>query len=283
MGLDRLALDLGKPVYIWGASVGPFEAEPHFVPVIRKHLARMTMIAVRESISYAYLTQTLGLSNVTQMADPAFTLSRAAVDVDAFWPMAGPNGTVGLNISPLIERYKSNNQDLRAETIQFVRDTVAKGFGVLLVPHVIPLDGAEKNNDAIYMAKMLEQMKDLGDAVRLMPAALNASQIKQVISQLRFFIGARTHATIAALSSGVPTLSISYSVKARGINKDLLGDMPVVLPTPELTAVSLAAGLDYLTANEARIRAVLAKRVPQLQGLVASMAGQFRDGLHGNA
>lgn len=37
------------------------------------------------------------------------------------------------------------------------------------------------------------------------------------------FAGARTHSTIAALSSGVPTLSFAYSIKATGINRDLFG------------------------------------------------------------
>ncbi len=262
MGVDRLAMDLGRPVFIWGASVGPFESEPHFVPAIREHLSRMTLITVRESITFDYLTKTLGLANVIQIADPAFTLTKEAIDTDPFWPQTGTNGVVGLNISPLIERYKKNGQDLRAETIQFIHDAVAKGFGVLLVSHVAPLDGSEKNSDATYMADMLAELKTLGNAVSIMPAQFNASQIKQVISQLRYFIGARTHATIAALSSGIPTLSIAYSVKAKGINKDLLGDMPVVLPTPELTAVSLMEGLDYLINNETQIRADLGNKLP---------------------
>jgi colanic acid/amylovoran biosynthesis protein len=261
-GVDRLGMDLGKPVFIWGASVGPFEREPHFVPAIREHLAKMALITVRESITYGYLTKTLGLTNVMEMADPAFTLSKETVDTAPFWPQAGANGVIGFNISPLIERYKQNGQDLRAETIRFIQDVVVKGFGVLLVPHVVPLDGAEKNNDATYMVGILAELKTLGDAVTIMPAHYNASQIKQVISQLRYFIGARTHATIAALSSGIPTLSIAYSVKAKGINRDLLGDLPVVLPTPELTAASLMAGLDYLIANEAQIRAQLESKLP---------------------
>ncbi len=262
MGVDRLAMDLGKPVFIWGASVGPFEREPQFVPTIREHLAKMTMIMVRESITYGYLTETLGLNNVVQMADPAFTLSNEPVNSAPFWPQAGTNGVIGFNISPLIERYKKNGQDLRSETIQFIHDVVARGFGVLLVSHVVPLDGAEKNNDAIYMAGMLAELKSLNNAVTIMPPQLNASQIKHVISQLRCFIGARTHATIAALSSGIPTLSIAYSVKAKGINKDLLGDLPVVLPTPELSAASLMTGLDYLINNEAQIKAQLENTLP---------------------
>jgi len=283
MGLDRLAMDLGKPVFIWGASVGPFEREPHYVPAIRKHLTRMTLITVRESITYDYLTKTLGLSNVMQMADPAFTLTKEEIDTDPFWPQAGANGVIGLNISPLIERYKKNGQDLRAETIQFIHDAVAKGFGVLLVSHVVPLDGSEKNNDATYMAGMLSELKTLGDAVTIMPSQFNASQIKQVISQLRYFIGARTHATIAALSSGIPTLSIAYSVKAKGINKDLLGDMPVVLPTPELTAGSLMAGLDYLINNETQIKEELREKLPLWRERVEVAANEIKIRVESNA
>jgi colanic acid/amylovoran biosynthesis protein len=263
MGMDRMAMRLGKPVFIWGASVGPFEAEPHFVPTIREHLSNMTMIFARESVTYDYLTKKLCLANVVQMADPAFTLAKQPVEITSFWPNEGVNGVIGFNISPLIERYKSNGQDLRAEAIQFVHDVVAKGFGVLLVPHVIPLDGSVKGNDAIYMANMLEEFKSLGSAVTIMPAHFNASQIKQVIGQLRFFIGARTHATIAALSSAVPTLSIAYSVKAHGINQDLLGDMPVVLPTPELSSASLMVGLNYLIDNELQIKAHLNGKLPE--------------------
>ena len=276
MGMDRLAMDLGKPVFVWGASVGPFEAEPHFVPVIREHLTKMTLIGVRESITYKYLTGTLGLKNVVQMADPAFTLVRESVDTTPFWPKAGGHNVIGLNISPLIERYKKNGQDLRKETLNFIRTAVGKGFGVLLTPHVIPLDNSVQNNDAIYMAGMLDDLKDLGTAVTIMPSSFNASQIKQVISQLRFFIGARTHATIAALSSGVPTLSIAYSVKAKGINRDLLGEMPVVLPTPELSALSLMAGLDYLIDNESLIRSHLEAKLTDWRKRVEVAADEIK-------
>lgn len=279
MGIDRLAMDLGKPVFVWGASVGPFEAEPHFVPAIREHLAKMTFIGVRESISYDYLTGKLGLKNVIQMADPAFTLAKESVDTRFFWPQAEDNNVIGLNISPLIERYKKDGQDLRKETLNFIRDAVAKGFGVLLTPHVIPLDNTVKNNDAKYMTGMLDELKDLGGAVTIMPSEFNASQIKQVISQLRFFIGARTHATIAALSSGVPTISISYSVKAKGINKDLLGEMPVVLPTPQLSASSLMAGLDYLIGNEDLIRSHLEAKLPDWRKRVEMAADAIKAGI----
>ena len=272
-GMDGLALDMAKPVAVWGASVGPFEREPHFVPAIREHLARIHHVYVRESISEQYLTSDLRLRNVSRMPDPAFTLQPQSTDCSGFWPRDDGNGVIGLNVSPLIERYKRDGQHLVGEVAAFVRETVEKtGHGLLLVPHVIPAEGSARKNDALYMSQILSACPDLGDRVRMIPTQLNAAQIKHVISQLRFFIGARTHATIAAMSSGVPTISIAYSVKARGINKDLFGNEDVVLPTPEVSAQSLKEKRDYLVANEDMLRQVLANRVPSYQARVFEAA-----------
>ncbi|HEY1138603.1 MAG TPA: polysaccharide pyruvyl transferase family protein [Lysobacter sp.] len=265
MGLDRYAMDLGKPVILWGASVGPFDREPGFVPAVKGHLARMNFIAVRESASYRYLTEKLGLGNVVLMADPAFMLGRETIDYTRFWPRC-PNGVLGVNISALIERYKRPEQDLRAEVAEFIRRAVRDyGLGVLLVPHVNPLQGEHNGGDATYMADLMERLQDLGDRVTMMPHELNAAQIKYVISQLRFFVGARTHSTIAALSSGVPTVSIAYSVKARGINRDLFGNEDAVLPTTELSADRLQRSLDWLIQEERLLQETLARRIPELQ------------------
>ena len=82
MGIDRCAMRLGKPVVLWGASVGPFDQEPHFLPVIRCHLERMAFIAARESVTVEYLTK-LGLGNrVVPVADPAFALR---IQAKGYW------------------------------------------------------------------------------------------------------------------------------------------------------------------------------------------------------
>ena len=63
----------------------------------------------------------------------------------------------------------------------------------------------------------------------------NCTQLKDIISHCEAFVGARTHATIAAYSTCVPTLVVGYSVKARGIAKDLFGtDENYVLPVQGL-------------------------------------------------
>lgn len=276
MALDRYAMDMGKPVVLWGGSVGPFDREPAFVAPITQHLSRMHYVAARESVSHAYLTDKLGLRNVIRMADPAFTLVPQPVDLQPFWPTG--DGVLGLNVSDLIERYRRPGQDLRTEVARFIRRVVGEhGMGVLLVPHVNAQKGDNRRGDATYMAPLLERLADLGGAVTMMPQAFNAAQTKYVIGQLRFFIGARTHSTIAALSSEVPTVSIAYSVKARGINRDLFGSEDMVLPTPEVSETSLWSSLDWLLREENSLRALLARRVPELQTVARAAAARISD------
>ncbi len=50
-----------------------------------------------------------------------------------------------------------------------------------------------------------------------------------------------THSTIAALSSGVPTLSFAYSIKAQGINRDIFGHTDYCMGAADLNAEAVAA------------------------------------------
>ncbi|WP_049623636.1 polysaccharide pyruvyl transferase family protein [Frateuria defendens] len=265
MSVDKWAMDLGKPVVLWGASVGPFEREPAFVEPITRHLARMRFVATRESVSHDYLLHKLGLRNLVRMADPAFMLAKQPVDLAPFWPM-GEGHVLGLNVSQLLERYGKAGHDVRGEVAGFIRHAVReRGLGVLLVPHANSLRGRVQDDDAQYMAALLDQVADLGGAVTMMPNDFNAVQTKYVISRLRFFIGARTHATIAALSSGVPTVSIAYSVKARGINHDLFGSEEPVLSSLDISAQALQRSLDWLVREEGTLRLLLYRRIEELQ------------------
>src|SRR3546814_8593284 len=119
------------------------------------------------------------------MADPAFTLSPEPVDTAPFWPTFGEAGVLGLNISPLIERYRKEGQDLRQETIKFIRHAVTQGFGILLVPTVDPVAARPERGDAASKTKMLDELGDLGRAVPIMQSTLHASQQTGVTDRKR--------------------------------------------------------------------------------------------------
>lgn len=267
VGVAEAALRRGLPALLWGASAGPFSAIPAVEQRMAAHLRRLSQVTLRESHSVHYLAQIGVTENVTQVVDSAFAMRPEPLDMTGFWPDRGENGVLGLNVSPLIEAVRAragNRSRLADEVAAFVQSTVRdEGMSVLLVPHVAPLDGNAVNNDEHLLASIAARLVDLGRGVSAVPGGMNAVQLKHIIGHCRFFIGARTHATIAALSMQVPTLSIAYSVKALGINRDLFGHERYVLDTRELDASTLAAGLSTLRRDEAEIRGLLAERIPE--------------------
>lgn len=264
VGIAESALRLGKPVVLWGASVGPFSALPGVERQMAAHLRRLSLVTIRESHTMAYLKGLGVVDNVLLVTDSAFVMTPQPMDLSSFWP-AG-EGVLGLNVSPVVEDVRKAagaTSSVLDETIAFVQKLLRDSdLGVLLVPHVAPLDGSPRSSDEHYLARIAAAMGDTGGRVRCVPSGCNAPQLKYIISRCRYFIGARTHATIAAFSTGVPTISIAYSVKARGINRDLFGHERYVLDTRQVSADSLAASLALLEQEEDAVRRLLAERIP---------------------
>ncbi|MRR49947.1 MAG: polysaccharide pyruvyl transferase family protein [Rhodocyclaceae bacterium] len=262
-----LGLRLGKPVILWGASVGPFTALPGVEKQLLAHLRRFAALTVRESHSINYLREAGVTDNVVAVVDSAFAMTPQPVDVAHFWPEAGTAGVLALNLSPVVESLRARAGEgglLLREAVRFVRSVVEeRGMSVLLVPHVDPLDGSSRNSDTATMSRILADVSDLGERVRIVPPGMNAPQLKYIISRCRFLIAARTHATIAAFSTGVPTISIAYSVKAQGINRDLFGHERYVLDTRLVSADTLSASLSLLEREEGDIKTLLKQRIPE--------------------
>ena len=93
----------------------------------------------------------------------------------------------------------------------------------------------------------------------------NAEELKGYISRCRFMVVARTHASIAAYSTQVPTLVVGYSVKARGIAKDIFGtEENYVLPVQSLQKEDdLTKGFKWLMDHEDEIKAHYTKMMSE--------------------
>ncbi len=272
MHMDEALRTAGKPLVLWGASVGPFSEDPAFEETMREHLSRFQLILARESETLSYL-HSMGLtSNVRFVADPAFLMEpvKPQLAEDVMRILEGK--PVGVNLSPLVGDYRGDKGSgwLEAAT-QCVRSLLEAGIGpVLLIPHVTwPI-----SDDYAFMARIAEGLAEYKGHFTLLPPTLPAPETKWVISKLRALVGARTHATIAALSTGVPTISIGYSTKARGINKDMFGHPDWLLPVQDLTPALLLTKLADLLSGENEIRAGLAEVLPAVKSR-ARQAGEY--------
>lgn len=263
-GLMDAAHRAGKPTMLFAASVGPFTSNPVIERFMVNHLRRYSAISIRESASFAYVKK-LGIDNAVLTADPAFCLKPEVVDPGPLYGADKP-GVLAFNVSPLVNESwvrAGNTGSLVAECVAFIRRVLSETpLSVLLLPHVDPLDGSDWNSDSAFMRGLLAELGDGGGRVELLRRGLNAAQLKYVISQSRYLIAARTHATIAAWSQCVPTASIAYSIKARGLNQDLFDSLDYVVETPKVSRDTLWQAYFRLADREGAIRALLSERIP---------------------
>ena len=259
------ALERRVPVVLWSSSIGPFTRNPRIESLMVEHLRRYALLSTRESHSQAYL-QGLSFAQSVQTVDPAFVLRPEPLDSSALMPPQGANGTLGFNVSPVLARARGSQggvSQLEDAILQFWREVLDKrDMNIALIPHVDSVAAKGRQSDSTYMRGLLDRFGDQGGRIRVLPNTLNAPQLKTLLGSCRYFIGARTHATIGALSCGVPTLSIAYSVKARGINSDLFGDLRYMVETPDVSNATLSRGLDRLIDEDVAIRKLLAQRIP---------------------
>ena len=261
-----MARGLRKPVVIWGASIGPFPETEQWAPVWER-LRRADLITVRESLTQEYLAAHGLTERVALVADPAFLLPMREVDLTPFWPRGE---VVGLCVSPLMLRLAAaSGRHLDVAVVSFVRGLVEQGYGVLLIPHVMGgLCADEEDHDCLLA---LETLIERPEAVRVAPAGRSAVEYKYMISRCSYMITARTHAAIAAYSTGVPTLALSYSQKARGMCRDLFGHTDYLVEGRQATAEDLREAFARLTADREKI-------VAQLTGMRSTLAERARAG-----
>lgn len=286
MGLIDWAIDRGKPVHLWAASVGPFSSDQVVERQIAQHLKRYASISARESATFRYLNS-LGLNAVELVTDPAFTMKPEPHHHGDIVFERAEAGVLGFNVSPLVRGFLPDDATkarFDAEIVDFLCETVHnRGLSVLLVPHVDPYDGSTWNSDSAYMRRLASDASLPVEKLSVVPPSLNAAQLKYTLSRCRFVIGARTHATIGALSMAVPTVSISYSVKARGINRDLFGHEDLVLPTREVSKTRLLSALDLLIGREEEFRHLLAERIPEWRARAMLASASLLRSTHGTA
>jgi colanic acid/amylovoran biosynthesis protein len=249
--INRRVKSQGKKLVLWGCSIGEEDMSNRKL----QDLKLFDLILTRETISYDML-RNKGLTNVKLCADPAFTMEKEELELPEGWK---EGNTVGINFSPLVWKRNPRSDNSLRKLIQHILDTT--DLTVALTPHVID-DG---NNDYETLLTFYKEFKNTGRVI-ILPDHLNAIQYKGYISRMRFFVGARTHATIAAYSSYVPTMVLGYSVKSKGISKDIFGKEKFVLGIDEISdSKKLITSFNSMLKEEEEIINTLKKSIPKMK------------------
>jgi colanic acid/amylovoran biosynthesis protein len=249
--IDKTVKKKGKKLVLWGCSIGEEDMSEQKL----SDLKNFDLILARETLTYKML-QGKGLKNIKLCADPAFTMDKEDLELPEGWQ---ENNTIGINYSPLVWERNKESYSALSELIHHILTTT--DMTIALTPHVI----VNGNNDYEVLYDFFKLYKHTGRVI-ILPDNLNAIQYKGYIARMRFFIGARTHATIAAYSTYVPTMVLGYSIKSRGIAKDLFGEEKLVLTINEISEpAKLKVKFEEMVREEKEIKQKLQAAVPNIK------------------
>lgn len=243
----------GAKSILWGCSINEDELQDKMVVA---DLEKYALITARESLTFNLLKSKLH-TTVRYVPDTAFLLPVRKKTLPAGFV---EGNTIGLNISPVILGNSSNAAKLMDSFVELVEYIIrTTEYQIALIPHVV-IPG---NDDREALQALYERINEKKRLVKVEDA--DCMVLKGYISRCNIFIGARTHATIAAYSSKVPTLVIGYSVKSLGIAKDLFGsNRHYVLPVQELKeADELIREFEWIKARQSEIHDHLEKILPE--------------------
>lgn len=258
--INRNIKKAGKKMVLWGCSLG----EEDISEAKLQDLKNYDLILARETITYDML-KAKGLSTVKLVADGAFLMDKELLALPEGW---AEGNTVGLNFSPLI--YNKNKEAKQAfdDLVQHILDTT--NMTIAFTPHV-----TEPGNDDFEILNEFYLKYKHTNRVLILPNNLNAIQYKGYIARMRFFVGARTHATIAAYSNAVPTMVLGYSIKSKGIAKDLFGEEKLVLNLKQISDSQMVKQkFDEMLAEENEIKQRLTNVLPEIKKMSAK-AGEY--------
>lgn len=261
--INRRVKKNGKKLVLWGCSIGKEDMSKRKL----EDLKNFDLILARETLTYDML-KNKGLTNVKLVADPAFTMEKEELPLPRGWK---ENDTIGLNFSPLVLNRNKQSANAVKELIKHILESTEST--IALTPHVM----IEGNNDFEILNEIYEEFKDTKRVI-ILPNNLNAIQYKGYIARMRAFIGARTHATIAAYSNSVPTMVLGYSVKSRGIAKDLFGYERLVLGINEISdSNKLKDGFDQMIKDEKEIKEHLNNTIPRIKEMSYKSVEYLKD------
>lgn len=235
-------------------------------PEVLDDFKRFKYLTARDSISFQNMKKALPEKDIRFFPDIAFCMEPEEVDLPEGWDAGN---MIGINLSSLVGdgRYGISEEEVldayKSMIDYIITNTKLK---ICFIPHV------KRNADLSVLRKLNEYVDNPDRAIIINHENYDAAQKKYIISHCRLFVGARTHSTIAAYSSLVPTLVVGYSIKSVGIATDLLGtDKGNVVPVQELkdTDALRKAFISFIN-REKQIREQLNNTVPSY---IASASG----------
>lgn len=305
-GLDRfqsvflpkiIALNRKKPLILLPQTYGPFNNKSVYKKA-EVAVTNASMAWARDDQSFRILKCLVGdkytpdrhLSGVDLAfrLEPTNALDLLDSSLKKWIEQKNPEAPlVGFNISGLIY----NNQHTAMSNYGFQADyrKSVKGFlsaildktsaKIVLIPHVMDHIGHYESDMAAAIDVVESVISADKSRILVSPLSLDESQVKWLISRMDWFCGTRMHSTIAALSSGVPTASICYSDKTKGVFDTCQQADHVIDPRNNSTLEVIEKLLASFSARD-KARASLKEQLPRVLSIAETQIHKIADHIY---
>lgn len=223
----KLALAMGKKVYVMPNSFGPF-ASKKASKMVREVLDRCVVVTARESISASGKTNGLGY-DIVLSPDLAFymkennsgkarlLLEKNGLDIKRDKMVAitarpyrfyrGADSEVG---------YQKYKDSLKALIVHLL----SLGYKVLLVVHTHAENQHE--DDESCLDELLSSLDNKDGVYKIKDKTMDCYDLKELYGYCQFVIGTRFHSVIFSLQQLIPCIAITYGGnKGDGIMRDM--------------------------------------------------------------
>lgn len=283
---------LGKKLILLPQTIGPFNT------MLARTVARMIL----KHAAFVYSRDYEGLKEIRHILSGDYDPDRfrfcydvgflvnpvrpQKIDIEAFSGNDPIHPAVGLNVSGLLWMggYSQNNQfglktDYRVLVKRLIDHLICnKGVNVVLIPHVF--GGVENPESDQGVCESLYQ--ELGEKylsrLFFVRGRYDQSEIKYIIGLCDFFIGARMHACIAALSQGVPTVPVAYSKKFAGVMKTI-GVESCVADPRTMDEPEILHRVDRTWEDRDRLRQHLESKMSEVKVRLPNLFKEIEDSL----
>ena len=242
----------GKKFVGWTQSYGPFTT-PWIRAMAKLDLGSQEVIFCRGEDCVSVIKALLPNSNAVSYPDVAIILNydkeKGRIYLTEKMNLTEHEKLVTVSPSAVlysksVGQSSSNKhvQELRAVCIRLI----GSGYRVLLVPHTYRV-GSENPNLCDYVVSKF--VADGLEGVDLVTENLSPIDLKSIISNAYIHIGARYHSLVASLSTGIPSISLSWHSKYKDLMREFSLDEYVYDSVNMGTEVSLDELIDKLISK----------------------------------
>jgi len=262
-------------------TIGPFQS-PLVTRMAKYILDRAEIVYCRDHISAGIARKLLDCKAEDQKVrfcyDMAFAVppvTPKSLDLVGLPSMKGnAHPVVGFNISGLLLSggYTQDNMfglkvDYRTMVYDLIRMLIEeKSAIVVLIPHVFGASTSLESDTGACESVFESLGEKYRGRIGLVRGDYKHDEIKHVIGGCDFFLGARMHACIAALSQNIPTVLIAYSDKFAGMAKAIGGGS--VIDPRHMESKEIAAAVNAAFDQRDRQRVELEGRMPPIKAAV---------------